>query len=73
MVFISGTEGGSPTIQDGKYLLLDHGKLIREITAGEYAAFRANQVRGFSGHWLIFYFVPAAYFLGWKSNNSFRR
>ena len=72
IIFIAGTQGGSPTVQDGKYLLLNHGKLIREITAGEYAAFKANEVRGFSGHWLVFYFAPAAYFLGWKAPKPFR-
>ena len=72
MLFMAATEAGNPTIQDGKYLLLNHGKLIREISLGEYSAFKANEVRGFSGHWLLFYYVPAAYFLGWKSNNSFK-
>jgi hypothetical protein len=72
LIFMAGTEGGSPTMRDGKYLLLNHGKLIRELTASEYSAFQANVVRGFSGHWLVFFFVPAAYFLGNKSNNSFK-
>jgi hypothetical protein len=66
-----GAEGGSPTIRDGQYLLLEHGKLIRELTASEYRALQTNEVRGFSGHWLVFFFVPAAYFLGNKSNKSF--
>lgn len=61
-LFMVATEGGSPSIRDGKYLLLNHGKLIRELTFAEYTAFRTNEVRGFSGHWLVFYFVPFAYF-----------
>lgn len=61
-LFMLATAGGSPSIQDGKYLLLNHGKFVRELTSGEYAAFRINEVRGFSGHWLVFYFVPFAYF-----------
>lgn len=71
LIFMVGTEGGSPTIRDGQYLLLEHGKLIRELTASEYRALQTNEVRGFSGHWLVFFFVPAAYFLGNKSNKSF--
>src|SRR4249919_420781 len=71
-LFIAGTDGGSPAIRDGKYLLLDHGRVIREISAAEYSSFKVNEARGFSGHWMAFYFVPAAYFLGWKSNNSFK-
>lgn len=66
LLFLLHTEGGSASAEGGKYLLKDHGRLIREITATEFAAFRANEVRGFSGHWLVFYFVPAAYFLCWK-------
>ena len=69
MLFMVATEGGSPTIQDGKYLLLNHGELIREISLEEYSAFKANEVRGFSGHWLVFYYVAAACFLFWKPGN----
>jgi hypothetical protein len=61
--FVVATQGGSPSIQDGKFVLQSHGKLIGEITASEYTAFKANEVRGFSGHWLVFYFVPFAYFI----------
>jgi hypothetical protein len=70
MLFAVGTGGGSPAIRDGKYLLLDHGKVIREISASEYSAFKLNEVRGSTGHLIVFYFVPAAYLLGWKSNHS---
>lgn len=70
MLFMAATEGGNPTIHDGKYLLLNHGKLIREISSEEYSAFKANEVRGFSGHWLVFYYVAAACFLGRKPDNS---
>lgn len=50
-------------LKDGKYFLASHGRPIRELTAAESTAFKANELRGISGHWLIFYFVPAAYFL----------
>ena len=62
-LFSIATEGGSPSIVDGKYLLSNHGKLIRELSFAEFNAFKANEIRGFSGHWLLFYFVPCAYFL----------
>ena len=61
-VFMLRSEGGSPAIKNGRYVLLNHGRLIREISAPEYTDFRANEVRGFSGHWLFFYFIPFAYF-----------
>ncbi|MET2527163.1 hypothetical protein [Ralstonia pseudosolanacearum] len=62
-LFTQHTEGGNAVVQCGKYVLLSHGKLIRELTASEYTALKANELRGFSGHWLLFYFMPAAYFL----------
>lgn len=62
-LFMVATEWGSPSIRNGKYILHSHGKLIRELTQAEYSSFKANEVRGFSGHWLIFYFVPFAYFM----------
>jgi hypothetical protein len=61
-LFMSATEGGNAALREGKYLLLQHGTLIRELTQAEYAAFKANEVRGFSGHWMLFYFMPFAYF-----------
>lgn len=62
-LFIQSMQGGSPSIEEGKYVLQNHGHLIREITQAEYVALRANELRGFSGHWLVFYFVPFAYFM----------
>ena len=62
-LFMLATDGGSPSIKDGKFILQSHGKFIRDLSASEYAAFKANEVRGFSGHWLVFYFLPFAYFM----------
>jgi hypothetical protein len=50
-------EGGSPTEQDGKKVLCNHGKVIRELTDKAYEAHEAYTVRGFSGHWMIFYAI----------------
>ncbi len=62
-LFLAATGGGSPSQQEnGQFILQYQGKLIRVLTAQEYTAFKANEVRGFSGHWLLFYFVPFAYF-----------
>jgi len=63
LLFMVATEGGNPSVLAGKYVLENHGHLVREITRAEYTAFRANDLRGFSGHWLVFYFVPFAYFM----------
>jgi len=65
---ISLREGG-PGMQNGKFVLQSHGRFIRELTATEYTALKANEVRGFSGHWLIFYYIPLVYFLFAKRSN----
>lgn len=64
------TEGGTPSIVDGKFLLTNDGAVMRELTAAEYASFESNEVRGFSGHWLVFYFVTLAYFLFRKKSTA---
>lgn len=70
LFFALATQGGSPSIRDGKYALEEHGRLIRTLSASDYASFKANDIRGFSGHWLVFYFVPFAYFMFCKKSNS---
>jgi hypothetical protein len=62
ILFMVATEGGTPHAEGGRFILHSHGKLIREISSSEYVAFKANEVRGFSGHWLVFYFAAFAYF-----------
>jgi hypothetical protein len=62
-LFLGKTGGGNPMLRDGQYLLMSHGRLIRELSSSEYNALKVNEVRGFSGHWLLFYFMPMAYFL----------
>jgi hypothetical protein len=57
------TEGGSPSESNGAFVLQSHGKVIRQLTEAEYHLQRAYIIRGFSGHWLVFYLVPALYFL----------
>lgn len=63
MIFLVQTGGGSPVVRDGKFVLINHGKIAKEISELEYAALATAQVRGFSGLWLVFYFWSAAYFL----------
>lgn len=67
VLFAQAGGGGGPHITDqGVYVIQNHGDIIREITEKEYWQFRANEIRGFSGHWLAFYFV--SYFLLYKSD-----
>ncbi len=57
MAFIVLSEGGGPNIIDGEYVLSNHGDIIRTLTEKEYFLFQANELRGFSGHWMLFYSI----------------
>jgi len=54
-LFIYTDQGATPDIVGEKYVLLNHGTLIRELTKQEYLELKANAIRGFSGHWMAFY------------------
>ena len=62
-LFMHFNEGGVPEIENGKFVLKNHGAVIRPLTESEYRLQNAYVARGFSGHWLVFYLVPALYFL----------
>jgi hypothetical protein len=61
-IFVHRSDGGTPALEQGQYVLKDHGRLLRPLSASEYAGYRANEIRGFSGLWLLLYAVPFAYF-----------
>lgn len=54
------SQNGVPEIMDGQYVLNNHGQLIRGLTPEEYHHFKADELRGFSGHWTAFYGLAAA-------------
>jgi hypothetical protein len=58
--YLSG--GGVPEVRDGRYVLHNHGKVIRELSEDEYELQNAYVLRGFSGHWMLFYLIPALFF-----------
>ena len=62
-------EGGGAQLRDGHYLLLDHGKLIRELTAHEYAWQMAHEARSFSAGWLLFYLFLLVWY--WRPETAF--
>lgn len=62
--FMVLNEGGGPTERDGKYFLTSHGKVLRELSEAEYHRKRAYEVRGFSGHWMLFSSVSLMFFVG---------
>src|SRR5258708_18486660 len=54
----------SPEERDGKYLLMSHGAVLRQLTEDEYHAHRTYVVRGFSGHWMFFSCVSLMLLVG---------
>jgi hypothetical protein len=68
-IYFATAQTGNALVRDGKYVVRG-----LEVTKVEYAAFRASHLRGFSGHWLVFYFLPFAYFgFGREPDPSFKR
>ncbi len=65
-LFAGSTFGqGTAEFENGQYILQYRGKLIRHLTEAQYHAHQAELLRGFSGHWLIFYFAALSHFL-WR-------
>ena len=44
-----------PDEMGGKKVLHSHGKIVRELSDGEYRRCKARQTRLFTGHWMFFY------------------
>ena len=61
-LFLMNLEGGGPQAQNGRYYLKSHGLIIRELTEEEFHRFRAYELRGFAGHWILFSLIPTVYF-----------
>jgi hypothetical protein len=62
LVFMVLVKDGSPKEENGKFYLVDHGRVTRQITKQEHQQYEAYVVRGFSGHWILFTILPALYF-----------
>ena len=54
---------GTLTVSNGSYTLQDSHGEAKEMTATEYRHYRVNEIRSASGHWLVFYSLPFAFFL----------
>ena len=58
---------GHIEIENEQYMLRHHGTLIKILTEQEYRHFQANEVRGFSGHWIAFYGMGMALLYPFKN------
>jgi len=56
-LFLNFSGGGVPEIMNGKYVIQNHGSIIKELSEIEYLKMQANEIRGFSGHWMAFYSI----------------
>jgi hypothetical protein len=54
---------GKALIENGEFVIKHKGRFVRKLTAEEYDAHRRLEVRGPSGHWMLFSAVPTVYFL----------
>ena len=71
-LFFVLSKGGVPERRDEKYVLHAHGQIIKELTREEYDWQQAYVLRGFSGHWMVFYLIPALYFFYSEKRASVR-
>ena len=54
----------TPVERDGRYVVISReGGAEREVSGEEYRAYQARALRMFSGHWMLFYYVPATFLL----------
>ena len=60
IIFLFLMRHGGPEIRGGQFVLADHGKVYRTITAAEYGQYKCYLIRGFSGHWMLFYSMGMA-------------
>jgi hypothetical protein len=63
-IFIVLTEGGGPSEREGKYVVMNHGTVIRELSEAEYHQHRAYVLRCASGHWMLFSCAALMLFVG---------
>lgn len=64
----AASQPGTPDLQNGQYILQNHGQLIKNISEQEYHHYKANELRLFSGHWIAFYGMAMAILYPFNSN-----
>ena len=61
--FMMTSQGGNADVVNGKYVLQDHGRVIRTLTEAEYIKSRVSLARMMSGHLLPGYFAITIIYL----------
>ena len=63
------SQHGTPSIKDGQFVLENHGQLLATLTEKEFHHCKANDTRGFSGHWVAFYGIAMAVLFKKRAQN----
>lgn len=63
LAFMGEVPGTPEEVPGGGYALQNHGQVIRTLTRVEYQHFQTREVRGFSGHWVLFSLAPFLFFM----------
>lgn len=70
---IGNIQPGSLDVLDGQYILRQDGQVVQELTANEYHLQQTYRARVASGHWMIFYLMPALFFWNKLKRKSLRQ
>jgi hypothetical protein len=62
-VYFVITHEGTPRIRDNKYVLMHKSTHLRDLTEEEYHEYTRRELRGMSGHWLLFSGLALGYFV----------
>jgi hypothetical protein len=60
-LFLAQSQASAPETKNGKYVLNDHGKIVKTLTQAEFSKLKGAELRLFATGWMFFYFVPTAY------------
>ncbi len=61
ILFLVQSHVASPQIENGQYVLDNHGQTVKALTQLEYFKLKTAESRMFAAGWICFYFVPMMY------------
>jgi hypothetical protein len=61
VLFLIFSHGAAPEIVDGRFVLSNHGAIVRELTEAQYQSLKGDELRLFATGWLFFYFQAVIY------------
>jgi len=68
------SKGGTADVMDGRKVLENRGKIIKELTEEEFQRYQGYDARAYSGHWMFFYGLGTVVFYSYlRGANSSKR